>query len=348
MKIIFLAALFAGLSGIASAQVPPPPMGSTTALSAPELVKLYRNSLIFVDAGGGAGSGFLAALGKGNYLFTNAHVAAGAKNAGFRTLEGEKLQTGAASVAVGHDIFLLQTNARGRPLEIMQHVDEHASIGDEIVVLGNAEGAGVINTITGKLVGLGPNLVEVDAPFQPGNSGSPIIHLQSGKVIGVATYLTVRKYDTATKEPIKDPVVRRFGYRLDSVKTWQPVSWPAFFAQADELKAIERLTEDLITFLEDLARDAKVTRDRHTNPAIKNRIDAWLTAKARRLSPADAQSVDQNFIAFLKVTSQADVTAARQRLTYDYFQRALAEQQKERAQIAEIFSQIIKEMRNAR
>ncbi len=126
--------------------------------------------------------------------------------------------------------------------QIMTGVDENAAIGDEVVVLGNAEGAGVINTINGKIVGIGPNLVEVDAPFQPGNSGSPIVHLKTGKVVGVATYLTIRKFDSATKEPVKVPIVRRFGYRLDSVKIWQPVSWQSFYAQAAE-DGVDRETD---------------------------------------------------------------------------------------------------------
>ena len=99
----------------------------------------------------------------------------------------------------------------------------------------------------GRIVGVGPNLVEVDAPFKPGNSGSPIIHLKSGKVTGIATYLTIRKFDSATKLPVQTPIVRRFGYRVDSVKTWQPVQWPAFLAQARQMEAIDALTADLVS-----------------------------------------------------------------------------------------------------
>ena len=53
-----------------------------------------------------------------------------------------------------------------------------------------AKGGGVINTIISQLTGIGSNLVESDAQFVHGNSGSPIIDVKNGKVIGVATYLT--------------------------------------------------------------------------------------------------------------------------------------------------------------
>lgn len=335
--------LMLALGGQADAQVFSPETQAATA----SLVKTQRNNLVFVSGTDGSGSGFLAKYGNRTFLFTNAHVAAGVRGAGFQTLQGDKVQIGAASAAVGHDIFLMQATAASQPLEIMTGVEENTSIGDEIVVLGNAEGAGVINTITGKIVGVGPNLVEVDAPFKPGNSGSPIIHLKSGKVIGAATYLMIRKFDSATNQPVKEPIVRRFGYRIDSVKAWQPVQWPAFFAQAQEMEKIETLTDDLIEFLEDL-EDSKVNSSRHTNPVIKNRIDTWLASKMRGLSQRDRLQVDQNFLSFLKVTCQSDLTAARPRLTYDYFQRALGEQQKQRAQMADIFDKIIKDIQNTR
>ena len=134
----------------------------------------------------------------------------------------------------------------------MKDVDANAAIGDSVVVLGNAEGGGVVNTIIGKIVGIGPNLVEIDAPFVPGNSGSPIVHLKSGKVIGVATYLVTNQYDLSTNQHLKKPVVRRFGYRVDSVKAWQPVNWRLFDLQAAEMENITRLTDDLYDFFRDL------------------------------------------------------------------------------------------------
>ena len=314
-----------------------------------DLVKTYRNSLVFVTGADGSGSGFVARLNEANFLFTNAHVAAGIKGAGFKSLDGTKVAGGAPAIAVGHDIFRMQLAAGGTPFEVMQGVDEKVTIDDEVVVLGNSEGAGVINTIKGKVVGVGPNLVEVDAPFQPGNSGSPIIHLKTGKVIGVATYLTIKKYDAATKEVLKAPVIRRFGYRLDSVKTWQPVAWPAFYAQAAEVQAIETLTGDLDNFLVDLSKNhGRVTTGAHANPAIKMRIDQWLAEKKKRMSPKDAAAADQNFISFLKVACRSDTTAAQPRLTYDYFQRQLGEQQQQRGEIADIFDKIIKDIQKDR
>ncbi|HEY3898650.1 MAG TPA: serine protease [Chthoniobacter sp.] len=324
----------------------PPPAGS---LSAADIVRANRDNLVFVQGSNGAGSGFIAHFGQGNYLFTNAHVAAEVKGAAFKTLDGREVKLGGAYVAVGHDIFSMATTPGGKPLEIMTQVDQNASIDDDVVVLGNAEGGGVINTIKGKIVGVGPDLVEVDAPFVPGNSGSPIIHVKTGKVIGVATYLTVAQYDPATHQRIRDPRIRRFGYRLDSVKTWQPVTWNSFFAQADEMQTIEKLTEDLAKVLMDLARNHKITPSLHTNPAIKQQLDWWMSSNRQdTLTSRDSTTADQNFIAGLKNLSTADILAARRNLTYDYFRRGLDEQQKQRKAINDVFDEILQEMRKAR
>jgi hypothetical protein len=308
------------------------------------IVKANHNNLVFVTGKEGEGSGFIASMGGKNYLVTNAHVAAGISGAAFKALDGTAVQGGVATVAVGEDIFRMEMPAGGKPLEAMTGVDENAGIGDDVVVLGNAEGAGVINTITGKIVGIGPNLVEINAAFVPGNSGSPIIHIKSGKVIGVATYTVTQSYDATTKQKMKAPVVRRFGYRLDSVKTWQPVNWQTFYAQAAEMRNIETLTNDLGDFFRDLAEHkGRVTPGRHTNPVIKTRIDQWLGSKTPHMSVSDWNWQNANFISFLKVACQSDVTMAARRMTYDYFQRDLADETATRNEMAKAFEELIKE-----
>ena len=334
--------------GADSSQAQAPPSASISPemqQKAADLVKACHNDLVFVTGKEGAGSGFIAVLGKSNLLFTNAHVAAGITNAGFKTLDDTAVQSGAASVAVGRDVFSIAQPAGGAPLEIMQDVDTNAGIGDEVVVLGNAGGQGVINTITGRIVGVGGDRVEVDAPFVPGNSGSPIIHLKTGKVIGVATYLVVNNYDLATSEKNARPVIRRFGYRLDNIKQWQTVDWRSFYAQAAEMEKIETLTGDLGDFFRDLGENkGGVTPGRHTNPVIKNRIDQWLADRSGNRSGADIGIANENFLSFLKVACQADVTAGRQHMSYDYFQRELVEQQQIRDQMSRAFAGIIKDI----
>jgi hypothetical protein len=332
----------------APASVPAPtpePLSPEIQAAAADLVTANHGNLVFVTGKAGAGSGFIASIGGGNFLITNAHVAAGINDAGFKTLDGQQVAATSASVAVGHDIFCLALAAKpAKPLEVMQNVDQNTQIGDAVVVLGNADGGGVINTITGKIVGIGPDLVEVDAPFVPGNSGSPIIHIKTGKVIGVATYTVTRKYDAATHERIASPVVHHYGYRIDNIKTWQTVNWPAFYAQAGAMEKIHDLTMDLDDFLRDMIENhGHVTLERHTNPVIKNRIIQWIEDKQGMHNAADEESVNANFLSFLKVACQADMAGAPSHFSYDYFQRELSDEQQERNELAKAFGEIVQE-----
>jgi hypothetical protein len=327
---------------VAAAATPTPPISQQDQQSAAALVQAYHDSLVFVTGAEGAGSGFIASISNGNFLVTNGHVAAGIRDAQFKTLDGTVVQGGTPSIAVGEDIFCMAMPPGGKPLPVMQNVDQNAAIGDSVVVLGNAEGGGVVNTIIGKIVGIGPSLVEVDAPFVPGNSGSPIIHLKSGKVIGVATYTSTQEYDLTTEKKLPAPVIRRFGYRIDSIKGWQAVNWRAFDAQAAQMESIQRLTDDLADFFRDLAdNNGRVTEARHTNPVIKNQIDDWLESKRPNESPEDAAEADTNFLSFLKIACQTDVKAAQSQITYDYFRRELSDQQEARNEMSKGFEEII-------
>jgi len=296
--------------------------------------------LVTTSDGASAGCGFIANSGNGTFLITNAHVATRAKGAIFKTLDGAQVQVGAPALAVGQDIFRMALKPGGTPLEIMTAVDQTAAVGDAVVVLGHSGNANVIDPIQGKIIGIEPDLVEVDAVFQPDSSGSPIIHLKTGRVIGVATGLTIQKHTNASKQADNAPILRRCACRLDSVKNWQPVDWQATSAQATEMEAVEKLTGDLVAFIQDLSKRGRVTRGAHTNPAIKDRIDQWLEAKSKLLSAPEAVKADQSLISFLTDTCQSDITAAQQHLTYDYFQRRLADEQPARKQIADVFSKI--------
>jgi hypothetical protein len=333
----------AGFGSNPAAPTPTPVIAAGDQQAAASVIQTYHNSLVFVTGADAAGSGFIATIANGTFLVTNAHVAAGIRDAQFKTLDGTAVQGGTPSIAVGEDIFCMALPAGGKPLPVMKNVDQNAAIGDSVAVLGNAEGGGVVNTIIGKIVGIGPNLVEVDAPFVPGNSGSPIVHLKSGQVIGVATYSTTQEYDLTTSKKLPQPVVRRFGYRLDSIKAWQAVDQRAFDAQAIQMESIEKLTDDLADFLNDIGENnGVVTMGRHTNPVIATRIDQWVAEKSHNPSAEDIAEADANFLSFLKIACRSDVNAAQQTITYDYFRRDLSDQKQARDEMAKDFDQIIK------
>ena len=298
-------------------------------------------SLVFVEAKGGAGSGFACKIGDKNYVVTNQHVIAGQSNVKFTLLDRSLLKTGAAMAATGHDIVAFAAAPEIKALEIQGDLEKSILIGDEVVVLGNTEGARVIQPLKGKLVGIGPDLVEVSAEFLPGNSGSPIIHLKSGKVIGVATYLTMR--DLSIPREKAEPKVRRFGYRIDSIKKWQPINWPVYQQEHAQLLNVEARTGDLAGLLEDLAENGRIDPQKHQNAAIKPPIEKFTQIVLRKgISKPDRNRAIKDLMSSLRTACTSDIDALRPRLRYDYFQRRLNEESQARTQFWEIFDKIMK------
>ncbi len=309
-----------------------------------ELLREYSRSLVFVEDKEGAGSGFVATIAGKQYVITNQHVVARHSGANFSLLDRSPLKVGAAVAAVGHDIVTFLTQPDAKAMEVMLDVEKNATVGDDVVVLGNPEGARVIKPITGKLVGIGPNLVEVSAEFVPGNSGSPIIHLKSGKVIGIATYVIVREMDSLTGR--RAPQLRRFGYRLDSVKQWQSVAWPAYNDEFATIAKIQARTQDLAALLADMARSGRINPARHQNTAIKVPLEKFeQTINRSAISAQDRARAAQDLMAAMRSACQSDIEQAKQRLRYDFFQHQLSEEQQARGQFYKIFDEILKAQR---
>jgi serine protease Do len=106
-------------------------------------------------------------------------------------------------------------------------------LGDKVVVVGNQLGGGVATQLTGQIKGIGPDRVEVDATFQPGNSGSPIFDVTCKQVVGVATFTYTLTVDingnpadaTNKANPGVKTETHWFGFRLDSVPRWESIDW---------------------------------------------------------------------------------------------------------------------------
>ncbi len=326
------------------------------AASAPtggEFVQKHRNALVVVKDRGGSGSGFVAKAGAQTWLFTNIHVAAGMGSPQFTRIDGTQIKPGIAEAAVGHDamrLALAETPADS--LEIMTALDANAKIGDAVLVFGNSGGGGVVTSLGGEIVGIGPDRIEVSAEFIPGNSGSPIIHVPTGKVIGIATYLT-RRYEAFAGSdakpgatPAKDApgavVVRRFGYRLDSVKQWQPVNWAAFQGEARSIEQISAVTGDVFDFLDALRNKQP---PRFATATLRRPAETWLASIRRpHQSETDRENATRSFLTSLRSLVQSDVSAAQGRFRYAYFQDELRHEREIRDRLYKSFDDEAKNM----
>ncbi len=94
-------------------------------------------------------------------------------------------------------------------------------IESELVCYGDSEGKGVIVRSEGRLLGIGPRVIETDTPIVPGNSGGPIILSSSENVVGIASHLTINS-GTWVKGTRFDNQTRRFAVRMDNVN-WDEI-----------------------------------------------------------------------------------------------------------------------------
>ena len=306
-----------------------------------QFTREFSNSLAFVEGNKGQGSGFICTFGNKKFVVTNQHVIAGNPGARFTLLDQSPVRTGQAAAAVGHDIMSFALLSEANAMEIMTNVEANAAIGDDVAVLGNADGDRVIKPIGGKLVGIGPDRVEVTAPFVHGNSGSPIIHVKSRQVLGIATFAITRKFDSITRKPKAEPETKYFGYRLDTVRQWQPITWPAYVADHALLEKIEARTNDFLK----LGLSLNFTPSNYGDPAIRNTLERYASAKSGHgLIKSSPLSAATDAITGLRHACETDILAAQAQVSYDYFRRQLEEQRKLRLELYKGFSEGLKRL----
>ncbi len=153
-------------------------------------------ALVFVENGDGRGSGFIARMNGKTYVFSNQHNLLGATQPRLRAMNGHYLNPSAFEFCRTRDLVRLEIpEGEFAELAVLELSDSTPNIGQEISVYGNSAGGGVATELLGDVVGVGPSNIEIDADIVSGNSGSPILDA-SGKVLGVATYITLeRKFD---------------------------------------------------------------------------------------------------------------------------------------------------------
>lgn len=217
--------------------------------------KIPYGSIVIIDTNGGTGTGFLLKLRDQDFLVTNIHVIAGANTVICKTVSGAEIKLPKEFfISKDRDLAILPINHSGKYLESLADISESVEIGDEVTVFGNEAGASVMTQRTGVVKGVGPTRIETDAKFIEGNSGSPAIHHETGKVIGIAAFYLEYEIpdadrtgieqpgenestegqnrrsgeeDEASKEaaePEPEKIRRRFAERIDNASAWESAS----------------------------------------------------------------------------------------------------------------------------
>lgn len=209
----------------------------------PKLTPKQLSAVVTISGKSGSGTGFFCKIKGRDFVVTNQHVIAGNPQGTFKTQAGEKVVMRKIYATKSADIALLEavnTPKSVTPLELLDRPETEATKNDLVVIPGNSKGGGVITETPGKLVAIGPHKIEVDNPVYPGNSGSPMIHMKTGKVIGVLTsaeLISLSAFDKASflnKQSAIKSEIRYFGHRVDTVKQWKMIKW-SYFQENDKI-----------------------------------------------------------------------------------------------------------------
>ena len=336
-RILVLSLLLGGCPNLGTART-----RKTAAAATAEVVKIANfgelaKCLAVVEGDEGAGSGFLLHY-KGNaLLFTNAHVVSGNPHIRAWLLGGKELNLDKFavakvfkhSVAQGFDVAVFSQNGCPDGMDYETNVEQAAQPGDDVIVLGNSEGQGVVTPIAGKLTGIGPDLIETDAKFVSGNSGSPIILVKTGKVIGIATFSRYTEYKTFGKDSKFNAVERRFGCRVDTIPGWEFPPIERFNAESETVKSMTSRTDNMAAMVTGIYTRGRLGLDPHLredDPLAKSVHNYLSDLTAPRHSKEDSADIKDRFIRELLFENHADINSLNLSLFTEYHRRKLEEQ----------------------
>ena len=221
-----------GMPGAPSAPNPTPGASAPVAKLSDEQAR----AVVLIKGDNSEGTGFLVKMPDGPVVVTNIHVIANNPNIKITTNTGAVIPMISARGASDRDLALLSIKDAGYSyLTLASEVGKTAQNGDEVITPGNSLGGEVMLNTGGKVLGIGPQRIEIDNPIYHGNSGGPIFHTKSGQVVGVVTEAV--KVDTsnvldknsfASRNSAIAGAMRYFGMRLDNVPNWIPIDWDRF------------------------------------------------------------------------------------------------------------------------
>jgi S1-C subfamily serine protease len=250
-----------GAAGLAEVPNKPeePPAAPVSPADGQALSYEQMSGIVLIEGDGGTATGFMTKIRDVDFVVTNLHVLGGNKKISLKTLRGEEVPVLGIFGAAGSDIAIIRIAKGQGELKLAEDVLKTSKIGDKVVVVGNRQGGGVATQTQGSIVGVGPTRIEVNANFEPGNSGSPIVNLTTGEVVGVASYSETRRLEVeetggsaarAARRSEAPKVEKRwFGYRLDSIAKWEAVDLTKWNAQEGRIETFRDLSEALVAVL---------------------------------------------------------------------------------------------------
>ena len=167
-------------------------------------------------------NGYIARMDGKTYLLTRQHTLFGAEKILCKTLSGTTLRPLGIELSASRDIARLLLDVEAAGFEISDEVAMNTSI----CIPENSTTAGTVNKLTGKIIGIGPETVEVSTPFSPENGGAPVLNPDL-TVLGISSYVTEPYQDAIKRGTQFEFEPRYFCYRIANTD-WKPVNWRVY------------------------------------------------------------------------------------------------------------------------
>jgi cell division septation protein DedD len=236
---------------------PTPAAPSTNAGAPAKMTELQARAVVVIKGDNAEGTGFLVKTATGPMVITNQHVIEANPHLQIITSDGQTVKYTDLEGAADRDLAMIPIQDNNYSyLELATDVGNTVQVGDAVVTPGNSEGGDVLLNTTGQVVALGPQKVEISNPIFHGNSGGPIFHVKSGKVIGVVTEAmkveTGNDLDKASFDNHNSAItgqMRYFGLRLDTVPRWDAYTWTRFENETEFLREFHERSKCLDSYL---------------------------------------------------------------------------------------------------
>ncbi|MCE0524101.1 MAG: serine protease [Methylacidiphilales bacterium] len=222
-----------------------------------KLTEDQSRAVVLIQGDNAEGTGFLIKTPDGPAVVTNIHVIANNPNLKITTNTGALVNMLSAKGASDRDLAMLAIqDGNYSYLQMATDISTIVQPGDEVVTPGNSQGGEVMLNTDGKVLGIGPERIEIDNPIYHGNSGGPVIHVKSGKVLGVVTEAMkvdlsndLDKASFASRNSAISGSMRYFGLRLDTVTEWVPIDSRRFQIETTFLDQFHEQSRRLDAYL---------------------------------------------------------------------------------------------------
>lgn len=272
----------------------------------------------------GSGTGFACTYKNKEWVATNLHVIAGSKVPSVRSSFGANIElNGHLVYAKEADICLLGINGSFqrygiKPLEFSENINQTAKVEDEILCPGNSLGRGVISFTPGNIKNFGPSKLEISNPVFQGNSGGPVIHKNSNKVLGLVTEAHIANANNDnefTQLSLESPLsavnkITYIAHRIDTVNQWGGCTLQQYLGANTEIAKMTITTAANKEFL--LGSETGWQHDERLSKIHKEYVD-FLTEAYDRLERGTSvrYSYDPNTGSIIRRTSYSGLRISR-------------------------------------